>query len=117
MNSAGEVARVVRVAVAGRGGHVGQRHAHVALDRVGRQQRLGVHRVEVVDAVEERRLVPLARSARAMASRTTGPRRLPTWTVPDGVFESLTTCGPLTRGRELVRPVHARRCRGAQRDA
>ena len=27
----------------------------------------------------------------------TGPRRLPTWTVPDGVFESLTTCGPLTR--------------------
>src|SRR6266576_2819234 len=27
----------------------------------------------------------------------TGPRRLPTWTVPDGVLESLTTCGPLTR--------------------
>src|SRR5688572_859637 len=26
----------------------------------------------------------------------TGPRRLPTWTVPDGVFESLMTCGPLT---------------------
>src|SRR5882672_9756637 len=32
-----------------------------------------------------------------MTSRMTGPRRLPTWTVPDGVFESLTTCGPLTR--------------------
>src|SRR2546423_3290645 len=31
-----------------------------------------------------------------MTSRMTGPRRLPTWTVPDGVFESLTTCGPLT---------------------
>ncbi len=41
--------------------------------------------------------MPLARSARAMTSRMTGPRRLPTWTVPDGVFESLTTCGPLTR--------------------
>src|SRR3954469_23397762 len=32
-----------------------------------------------------------------MTARMTGPRRLPTWTVPDGVFESLTTCGPLTR--------------------
>src|SRR6476646_1545555 len=32
-----------------------------------------------------------------MTSRMTGPRRLPTWTVPDGVLESLTTCGPLTR--------------------
>ncbi len=31
-----------------------------------------------------------------MTSRMTGPRRLPTWTVPDGVFESLTTCGPST---------------------
>src|SRR6476661_3249516 len=40
---------------------------------------------------------PLARRARARTSRMTGPRRLPTWTVPDGVFESLTTCGPLTR--------------------
>src|SRR5512146_2164794 len=39
-------------------------------------------------------LTPLARSARVMTSRMTGPRRLPTWTVPDGVFESLTTCGP-----------------------
>src|SRR5512141_870705 len=29
-----------------------------------------------------------------MTSRMTGPRRLPTWTVPDGVLESLTTCGP-----------------------
>ena len=32
-----------------------------------------------------------------MTSRMTGPRRLPTWTVPEGVFESLTTCGPETR--------------------
>src|SRR5688500_7537526 len=29
----------------------------------------------------------------------TGPRRLPTWTVPDGVFESLTTWGPASRPR------------------
>src|SRR5260221_5434563 len=38
--------------------------------------------------------MPRRRSARVMTSRMTGPRRLPTWTVPDGVFESLTTCGP-----------------------
>src|SRR5438105_3194496 len=31
-----------------------------------------------------------------MTSRMTGPRRLPTWTVPDGVLLSLTTWGPLT---------------------
>src|SRR5512140_144055 len=37
---------------------------------------------------------PWARSARVITSRMTGPRRLPTCTVPDGVLESLTTCGP-----------------------
>src|SRR5690349_24397976 len=31
-----------------------------------------------------------------MTSRMTGPRRLPTWTVPDGVLLSLMTCGPAT---------------------
>src|SRR5262245_20062169 len=31
-----------------------------------------------------------------MTSRMTGPRRLPMWTVPEGVFESLTTWGPST---------------------
>src|SRR3990172_6603283 len=31
-----------------------------------------------------------------MASWITTPRRAPTWIVPDGVLESLTTCGPLT---------------------
>ena len=52
----GEMARVAGVAVAGRIGDVRQRPAHLALDRVRRQERLGVHRVEVVDAVQERRL-------------------------------------------------------------
>ena len=105
MKSLGVVAGVRRVAVAGLVGDVGERPAHLALDRVGGQERLGVHRVEVVDAVQERRLEPRARSARRMTSRMTGPRRLPTWTVPDGVLLSLTTCGPLTGG-ELVGPVH-----------
>src|SRR5687767_4648119 len=34
-----------------------------------------------------------------MASRMTEPRRLPTWIVPEGVFESLTTCGSSPRTR------------------
>ena len=49
----GVVAGVRRVAVALLVGDVGQRAAHLVLDRVGRQERLGVHRVEVVDAVQE----------------------------------------------------------------
>jgi hypothetical protein len=36
-------------------GDVGERHAHRALDGVRRQERLGVHRVEVVDAVQQGR--------------------------------------------------------------
>jgi len=35
-------------------------------------------------------------SARQIVSRMTGPRSEPTWTVPDGVLLSLTTCGPET---------------------
>ena len=51
-----EVAGVARVAVARRVRDVGEGAAHLALDRVGAQERLGVHGVEVVDAVEQRRL-------------------------------------------------------------
>src|SRR5688572_5013674 len=42
----------------------------------------------------------------------TGPRRLPTWTVPDGVLESLTTCGPASRTRcasSSAQSIHASR--------
>src|SRR5262245_47018840 len=38
--------------------------------------------------------VPCSRMARAIASWSTTPRRLPTWTVPEGVLESLTIWGP-----------------------
>src|SRR6185503_10373352 len=41
--------------------------------------------------------MPAARVARTITSLMTGPRRLPTWTVPDGVFESLRTWGPERR--------------------
>ncbi len=50
----GEVARVVgRVAPRG-GGHVREGPAHGRLDGIGRQQGLGVHGVQVLDAVTER---------------------------------------------------------------
>ena len=54
----GVMARVGGMAVRDLVRDVGQRHAHVAVDRVRRQECLGVHRVEVVDAVQQRRLVP-----------------------------------------------------------
>ena len=44
---------VVRVRAAFRRRDVGQWDAHVLLDRVGRQQRLRIHRVEILDAVAE----------------------------------------------------------------
>ena len=64
MNVCGVVPRVRGVAVAGLVRDVGERAAHLALDGVGRQERLGVHRVQVVDAVEERRLEAARRAAR-----------------------------------------------------
>ena len=49
----GEVAGVACMAVADRIRDVGERPAHLALDGIGCQEGLGVHRVEVVDSVEE----------------------------------------------------------------
>ena len=52
----GVVPGVRRVAVVDLVRDVGQRRPHVALDGIGRQQRLGVHRIHVVDAVQVGRL-------------------------------------------------------------
>ena len=52
----GVVAGVRRVAVALLVGDVGQRTTHLGVDRVRRQEGLGIHRVHVVDAVEQGRL-------------------------------------------------------------
>ena len=103
----GVVAGVRRVAVAGLVGDVGQRAPHLVVDRVGRQERLGVHRVHVVDAVEERRRqAAIAQGAgddvedhgAAQAADVDGAgRRL-------RVVDDLRS---LDRCRQLVRPVHA----------
>ena len=85
---------------------MGERGAHVAIDGVGRQERLGVHRVEVVDAIAQRGLeAPGAQGARddvedhgaAEAPDMDGPRR------GLGVVDDL---GALDARRQLVGPVH-----------
>ena len=60
----GVVARVRRVPVALLVRDVRERAAHLALDGVGGQERLGVHRVEVVDPVQERGLDARRRAVR-----------------------------------------------------
>ena len=84
---AGEMPGIARVAIPDRVWHMGERPAHFAFDGVGGQERLGIHRIHVIDPVQQVVSSPLARRARAMTSRLTGPRRLPTCTVPEGVFD------------------------------
>jgi hypothetical protein len=89
--------------------HMSERPAHLVLDGVGRQERLCIHRVEVIDSVEQCRLDAVrAKRARdriedhgaAQASDVDGTRgRL---RVVDDLRARVTD--PL---RELVRPVHA----------
>jgi hypothetical protein len=103
--------RVRRVAVVDLVGDVGERPPHLMIDSVGRQERLGVHGVEVVDAVEQRRPDPVrAQRARdrveddraAQAADVDGPRRR--LRVVDDLRARVTD--PLC---QLVRPVHRRR--------
>ena len=107
MNSLRVVARVRGVAVAGLVGDVGQRPAHLALDRVGRQERLGVHRVEVVDAVQQRRLDAVGAQRAGDDVEDDRPAQAPDVDRPRWrlrVVDDLRAADP---GREFVRPVHA----------
>ena len=106
---AGEMARIARMAVAGRIGHVRQRAAHLALDGVRGEQRLGVHRVEVIHAVQQGRpdAVGAQRSRNdveddgsAQAADVDGPGR------GLGVVDDLR---PDRLLRKLVSPVHGDR--------
>ncbi len=100
------VARVGRVAVARLVGDLRERAAHLALDRIRGQQRLRVHGVHVVHAVQEgRRDAAFAQRPRddveddgaAEAADVDRPRgRL-------GVVDDLR---PVNRGGKLVGPVH-----------
>ena len=104
----GVVPGVGGVAVADLVRDVGQRTAHLGLDRVRCQERLGVHRVEVIDAVEQRRL-DAVRAQRpgdrveddrpAQAADVDRPRRRL------GVVDDLRT-GVADPLREFVRPIH-----------
>jgi hypothetical protein len=104
----GKVAGVGRVAVADRVRDLEERPAHLALDGVRRQERLGVHRVVVVDAVEELGL----EAARAQgapdrveddrppeAAEMDGPRRR---------LRVVDDLGPAGAGSEFVSPILGR---------
>jgi hypothetical protein len=108
----GVVARVRRMAVLDLVGDVRERPPHFVIDRVRRQERLGIHRVEVIDPVEQRRLDAVrAQRTRdrieddraAQAADVDGPGR--GFRVVDDLRARVTD--PLC---QLVRPVH-RPCR------
>ena len=94
------------MAVADLVGHPGERTAHLAFHGVGRQERLGIHRVHVVDAVQQRR---------RHAAVTQGPGddveddrapEAPDVDGPRGRLRVVDDLGPVNRGGQLVGPVH-----------
>ena len=96
--------------------HVGQRAAHLALDGIWAQERLGIHRVKVVHAVEERGLEPAGAQGAGddiqddRAAKAADVDR-PRWGL--GVIDDLRS---LDACRQLVSPVHGCspfRCRRA----
>ena len=103
------VAGVGRMAVVALVGNVCERAAHLALDSVGAQQRLGVHGIHVVNAVQVGRLDAI------------GPKRTGNDVEDDGAAEAtdVDRAGRCFRvvddlrtadgGRQLVGPVHRRR--------
>jgi len=106
---AGEMSRVARMAVASRIRDVRQRAAHLAIDCVRGQQRLGIHGIHVVDAVEQRRLDSIGpegagdhvedhRSAQAADVHRPGRR-----------LRIVDDLGSDSLPRELVSPIHGAR--------
>ena len=78
------------------------------VDRVGRQQRLGVHRVEVVDAVEERRLDAVRAQRAGDRVEDDRPAQAPDVDRPGrrlGVVDDLRA-GVTDPQREFVGPIH-----------
>ena len=104
----GVVSGVGGVAVALLVRDVGERTAHLGLDRVRGQQGLGIHRVEVVDAVQERRLDPVR--AEGPRDRVEDDRPAQAADV-DGAGRRLGVVDDLRTGvadplREFVSPIH-----------
>ncbi len=102
-----EMAGVAGVAITGRVGDVGERPAHLAIDGVGRQQRLGVHRVHVIDAIQQRRLQAVGAQSPGDDVEDDRPAQAADVDRPGRrlrVVDDLRAADP---GRELVRPVHA----------
>ena len=112
-----EVSGVRGVAIAGRVGHVGERTAHLALDRIRRQQRLRVHRVQVVDAVQELRLEAAGAQRPGDHVEDDRPAEAADVDGPGRRLRVVDDLRSLDTRRQLVSPVHRfapirrRRCR------
>jgi hypothetical protein len=105
---AGEMPGIRGVAVAGRVRHVRERHAHRALDCIGGQQSLGVHRVEVVDAIAQ---LDLATGIAERAGNRVDHDRPAEAADVDRARRCLRVVDDLAapgRRRDLVSPEHAR---------
>jgi hypothetical protein len=102
----GVVARVGRVTVAGLVRHMGERPAHLRLDGIRRQKRLGVHRIHVVDAVEERRLEAATAQGAGDDVEDDGPTEAANVDGPGRGLRVVDDLRPLNACGELVRPIH-----------
>ena len=87
---------------------VGERAAHLALDGVGGQEGLGVHRVEVIDAVEQRRLVPGRAQGAGDDIEDDRPAQAPDVDRPRRRLRIVDDLRPGDPGRQLVGPLHPR---------
>ena len=100
----GVVARVRGVAVAGLVGDMGQRPAHLVLDRVGGQERLGVHRIKVVDPVQQGGGGPAG--AQRPGDHVEDHRPAQAADVDGARGAVVDDLRPDDRGGQLVRPIH-----------
>ena len=114
---AGEMPGVACVAVAGRVRDMGERAAHLAFDRVGRQQRLGVHRIHVVDAVEVRRLDAIRAQGARDRVDDHGAAQAADVDRPRGRLRIVDDLRPADARGKFVGPVHELRLAGGQHDA
>ena len=102
----GVVASVRGVAVRLLVRDVGERPAHRAVDGVGRQERLGVHRVHVVDAVEIGRLEAASAHRPHDDVEENGATKAADVDGPRGGLRVVDDLRAGDAGRKLIGPVH-----------
>ena len=102
----GVVAGIRGVAVRHLVRDVRKRDAHVAIDGIRGQQGLGIHRIEVVDAVQECRLVTGGSQGPGDHVEDHRPAQAPDVDRPRGCLGVVDDLWPRDARGQLVRPVH-----------